>query len=32
MKEMFFGEVESFDSLMTTIKELQEVLNLKKGL
>ena len=32
MKEMFFGEVESFDSMMTTIKELQEALNLKKGL
>lgn len=32
MKEMFFGEVESFDSLMTTVKDLQEVLNLKEGL
>jgi hypothetical protein len=32
MKEMFFGEVESFDSVMTTIQELQVVLNLKQGL
>jgi hypothetical protein len=31
MKEMFFGEVESFDSLTTTIQELQEAVNLKLG-
>ena len=31
MQEMFFGEVESFDSLTTTIQELQEAVNLKLG-
>jgi hypothetical protein len=31
MKEMFFGEVESFNSVMTTIRELQEALNLRQG-
>jgi hypothetical protein len=30
MREMFFGEVEDFDAVMTTIRELQAALNSNK--